>query len=107
MYSSQDEKWKSMREQRDDPSAYQDLDLGESRVTSDATDSQASMIVRNIPPYDPSVDTSEKAYLFDEIIPKVIRTHLLDIVGHIKSVEFASKGYGSFVSNRVNKLHEL
>jgi hypothetical protein len=107
MYSLQDERWRSLKEQREDPSAYQDLDLGESRITSDATDSQASMDVRNIPPYNPAADTSEKAYLFDEIIPKNIRMHLLDIVGHFKSGEFASKGYGSFVSNRVNRLNEL
>ncbi|XP_044981211.1 DNA-directed RNA polymerase I subunit rpa49 [Hordeum vulgare subsp. vulgare] len=101
-----DNKWKSLKEQRNDPSAYLDLDLGESK-TADATDSQASMEVRNIPPYDPAADTSEKAYLFDEIIPKNIRPHLLDIVGHFESGEFGLKGYGSFVSNRVNKLHEL
>uniref|UniRef100_A0ACD5X0C8 Uncharacterized protein n=1 Tax=Avena sativa TaxID=4498 RepID=A0ACD5X0C8_AVESA len=104
---AKDNKWQSLKEQRDDHSAYQDLDLGESKTTSDATDSQASMTVRNIPPYDPAADTSEKAYLFDEIIPKNIRAHLLDIVGHFESGEFASKGYGRFVSNRVNKLHEL
>jgi DNA-directed RNA polymerase I subunit RPA49 len=107
MYSLQDERWRSLIEQRDDPSAYQDLDLGESKTTSDVTDSQASMNVRNIPPYNAAADTSEKAYLFDEIIPKNIRAHLLDIVGHYESGEFASKGYGTFVSNRVNKLHEL
>lgn len=106
-YSLQDNKWKSLKEQRNDPSAYLDLDLGESKTTADATDSQALMEVRNIPPYDPAADTSEKAYLFDEIIPKNIRPHLLDIVGHFESGEFGLKGYGSFVSNRVNKLHEL
>ncbi|KAM3292464.1 hypothetical protein ACQJBY_036326 [Aegilops geniculata] len=106
-YSLQDNKWKSLKEQRNDPSAYLDLDLGESKTTADATDSQASVEVRNIPPYDPAADTSEKAYLFDEIIPKNIRPHLLDIVGHFESGEFGLKGYGSFVSNRVNKLQEL
>ena len=107
MYSLQDARWRSLKEQNDDPSAYMDLDLGESRAISDATDSQASMTFRNIPPYDPAADTSEKAYLLDEIIPKNIRAHLLDIMRHFESGEFASKGYGSFVSNRVNKLHEL
>lgn len=102
-----DDRWRSLKEQKDDPSAYQDLDLGESKITSDATDTQASMNVRNVPPHDPAADTSEKAYLLDEIIPKNIRAHLLDIVGHFESGEFASKGYGKFVSNRVNKLHEL
>ncbi|CAM0874016.1 unnamed protein product [Alopecurus aequalis] len=104
---AKDDRWRSLKEQRDDPSALIDLDLGESRAISDATDSEASMTFRNIPPYDPAADTSEKAYLFDEIIPKNIRSDLLDIVGHFESGEFTSKGYGSFVSNRVNKLHEL
>jgi hypothetical protein len=65
------------------------------------------IIVRNIPPYDPTADTSEKAYLLDEIIPKNIRSHLLEILGHSESGEFSSKGYGKFVSNRVHKLENL
>lgn len=70
MYSSQDNKWRSLNEQRNDPSAYLNLDLGKSETNVDATDSQASIIIRNIPPYDPVADTPEKAYLFYEIIPK-------------------------------------
>ncbi|XP_062182558.1 uncharacterized protein LOC133886758 [Phragmites australis] len=98
-----DNKWRSLNEQRNDPSAYENLDLG----NTNTSDSQAPEIVRNIPPYDPTADTSEKAYLFYEIIPKNIQPHLLEIVGHLESGEFPSKGYGSFVSNRVHKLHEL
>ncbi|KQJ87822.1 DNA-directed RNA polymerase I subunit rpa49 [Brachypodium distachyon] len=102
-----DNKWKSLKEETNDPDAYLGLELGDSKTTADATDSQASVTVRNIPPYDPAADTSEKAYLFDEIIPKNIRPHLLEIVGHFESGEISSKGYGSFVSNRVNKLQHL
>ncbi|KAL6654186.1 hypothetical protein ACP70R_007651 [Stipagrostis hirtigluma subsp. patula] len=101
-----DNKWRSLNEQRNDPSAYEDLDLGKS-VTDTTGDSQAPEIVRNIPPYDPTADTPEKAYLFDEIIPKNMRGHLLEIVDHVESGEFSSKGYGSFVSNRAHKLQQL
>ncbi|KAL5204983.1 hypothetical protein ABZP36_009854 [Zizania latifolia] len=101
-----DKKWKLLNEQRNDPSAFLDLDLGNPETNVDADASQAT-IIRNIPPYDPAADTSEKAYLFDEIIPKRIRPHLMDIVGYLESGEFSSKGYGSFVSNRVKKLQEL
>ncbi|CAL4986527.1 unnamed protein product [Urochloa decumbens] len=100
-----DNKWKSLNEQRNDPSAYEDIDLGTSNVNTN--DTQEPVIVRNIPPYDPTADTSEKAYLLDEIIPKNMRQHLLEIVGHFESGQISSKGYGSFVSNRVQKLQEL
>jgi hypothetical protein len=103
----QDKKWQSLNEQTNDPSAYMELDLGEPKTNADAGDNQASVIVRNIPPYDLTADTSEKAYLLDEIIPKNIRSHLLEILGHLESGEFPSKGYGKFVSNRVHKLENL
>ncbi|CAL4979673.1 unnamed protein product [Urochloa decumbens] len=100
-----DNKWKSLNEQRNDPSAYEDIDLGTSNVNTN--DTQEPVIVRNIPPYDPTADTSEKAYLLDEIIPKNMRQHLLEIVDHFESGQISSKGYGSFVSSRVQKLQEL
>uniref|UniRef100_A0A0E0MH71 phosphatidate phosphatase n=1 Tax=Oryza punctata TaxID=4537 RepID=A0A0E0MH71_ORYPU len=103
---AKDIKWQSLNEQRNDPSAFMDLDLGNADTSVGANESQEPT-VRNIPPYDPAADTSERAYLFDEIIPKSIRPHLMDIVGHFESGEISSKGYGSFVSNRVNKLQEL
>ncbi|KAF0894929.1 hypothetical protein E2562_004929 [Oryza meyeriana var. granulata] len=103
---TKDIKWKSLNEQTNDPSAFLDLDLGNADTNVGANESQ-EQTVRNIPPYNPAADTSERAYLFDEIIPKSIRPHLMDIVGHLESGEFSSKGYGSFVSNRVNKLQEL
>lgn len=106
IYSLQDIKWQSLNEQRNDPSAFMDLDLGNADTSVGANESQEPT-VRNIPPYDPAADTSERAYLFDEIIPKSIRPHLVDIIGHFESGEISSKGYGSFVSNRVNKLQEL
>ncbi|OEL24277.1 hypothetical protein BAE44_0014701 [Dichanthelium oligosanthes] len=99
-----DNKWRSLNEQRNDPSAYEDIDLGTSNAN---TYSEEPVIVWNIPPHDPTADTSEKAYLLDEIIPKNVRKHLLEIVGHFESGEISSKGYGSFVSNRVQKLQEL
>ncbi|XP_015698036.1 DNA-directed RNA polymerase I subunit rpa49 [Oryza brachyantha] len=103
---NKDIKWKSLNEQRNDPSAFLDLDLGNSDTNVGASESQ-EQTVRNIPPYDPAANTSERAYLFDEIIPSSIRPHLMDIVEHFESGEFSSKGYESFVSNRVNKLQEL
>jgi DNA-directed RNA polymerase I subunit RPA49 len=103
----QDKKWQSLNEQTNDPSAYMELDLGELKTNADASDNQAPVIVRNIPPYDLTADTSEKAYLLDEIIPKNIRSHLLEILGHLESGEFSSKGYGKFVTNRVHKLENL
>ncbi|BAF28637.1 DNA-directed RNA polymerase I subunit rpa49 isoform X2 [Oryza sativa Japonica Group] len=103
---AKDIKWQSLNEQRNDPSAFMDLDLGNADTSVGANESQEPT-VRNIPPYDPAADTSERAYLFDEIIPKSIRPHLVDIIGHFESGEISSKGYGSFVSNRVNKLQEL
>ncbi|KAL5204293.1 hypothetical protein ABZP36_009164 [Zizania latifolia] len=106
LYSSVDKRCKLLNEQRNDPSAFLDLDLGNSETNVDAGNIQAT-VVRNIPPYDPAADTSEKAYLFDEIIPKSICPHLMDIVGYLESGGFSSKGYGSFVSNRVQKLQEL
>ncbi|KAK3120522.1 hypothetical protein QOZ80_9AG0689320 [Eleusine coracana subsp. coracana] len=102
-----DKKWKSLNEQRNDPSAYMDLDLGEPETNVSATDKEAPVIVRNIPPYNPTADTSEAVYLFDEIIPKNLRSHLLEILGHLETGEFSSKGYGRFVSNRVQKLEKL
>ncbi|KAM0838796.1 hypothetical protein ACQ4PT_060733 [Festuca glaucescens] len=54
-----DGRWRSLKEQRDDPSAYSGFDLGESKTTPD---SQASKTVWNIPPDDPAADTSEKAF---------------------------------------------
>ncbi|CAO2142416.1 unnamed protein product [Urochloa humidicola] len=105
MDRDKDNKWKSLNEQRNDPSAYEDVDLGTSNVNTNGN--QEPVIVRNIPPYDPTADTSEKAYLLDEIIPKNMRRHLLEIVDHFESGQISSKGYGSFVSNRVQKLQEL
>ena len=104
LYSLQDNKWRSLNEQRNDPSAYEDIDLGTSNVN---TNDRQELIVRNIPPYDPTADTSENVYLLDEIIPKTIRHHLLEIVDHFESGEISSKGYGTFVSNRVQKLEKL
>lgn len=101
----QDNKWRSLNEQRNDPSAYEDIDLGTSNIH--ANDGRESVIVRNIPPYDPTAATSEKAYLLDEIIPKNMRQHLLEILDHFESGQISSKGYSSFVSNRVQKLQEL
>lgn len=81
------------RTKRDDPTAYSNFDHGESKTTSDAIDSQASMTVWNIPPYDPAAYTPEKAYLFFyEITPLYIWAHRLDIVGHFELGEFSSKG---------------
>ncbi|KAF8673362.1 hypothetical protein HU200_048922 [Digitaria exilis] len=100
-----DNKWRSLNAQRNDPSAYVDIDLGTSDVNT--SDNHESVIVRNIPPYDPTADTSEKAYLLDEIIPKNVRQHLLQILDHLESGEISSKGYGSFVLNRVHKLQDL
>ncbi|AQK48980.1 uncharacterized LOC100284469 [Zea mays] len=102
-----DNKWRSLKEQRNDPSAYEDIDLGISETNVNANDRQEPVLVRNIPPYDPTADTSENAYLLDEIIPKSMREHLLEIVRHFESGEISSKGYGSFVSKRVHKLKEL
>ncbi|PAN43388.1 hypothetical protein PAHAL_8G232400 [Panicum hallii] len=99
-----DNKWRSLNEQRNDPSAYEDIDLGTSNVN---TNDRQELIVRNIPPYDPTADTSEKAYILDEIIPKTMRHHLLEIVDHFESGEISSKGYGTFVSSRVQKLQKL
>uniref|UniRef100_A0A0D9XU59 DNA-directed RNA polymerase I subunit rpa49 n=1 Tax=Leersia perrieri TaxID=77586 RepID=A0A0D9XU59_9ORYZ len=103
---NKDIKWKLLNEQRNDPSAFLDLDLGTSDTNLGTNETQ-EQIVRNIPPYDPAADTSERAYIFDEIIPKSIRPDLMDIMEHLESGEFSSKGYGNFVSNRVNKLQEL
>jgi len=99
-----DNKWRSLNEQRNDPSAYEDIDLGTGNVN---TNDRQELIVRNIPPYDPTADTSENVYLLDEIIPKTIRHHLLEIVDHFESGEISSKGYGTFVSNCVQKLEKL
>lgn len=103
----QDNKWRSLNEQRNDPSAFEDIDLGGSETAANTIDSQEPVLTRNIPPYDPTADTSEKAYLLDEIIPKSMRQHLLQIIDHFESGEFSSKGYGGFVSKRVHKLNEL
>lgn len=103
----QDNKWRSLNEQRNDPSAYDDIDLGLSETNVNTNDSQEPVLARNIPPYDPTADTSEKAYLLDEIIPKNMRQHLLEIVNHFESGEIFFKGYGSFVSKRVHKLKDL
>ncbi|CAO2144774.1 unnamed protein product [Urochloa humidicola] len=105
MDRDKDNKWKSLNEQRNDPSAYEDIDIGTSNINTN--DNQEPVIIRNIPPYDPTADTSEKAYLLDEIIPKNMRRHLLEIVDHFESGQISSKGYGSFVSNCVQKLQEL
>ena len=103
----QDNKWRSLNEQRNDPSAFEDIDLGVSETAANTIDSQEPVLTRNIPPYDPTADTSEKAYLLDEIIPKSMRQHLLQIIDHFESGEFSSKGYGTFISKRVHKLNEL
>jgi DNA-directed RNA polymerase I subunit RPA49 len=82
-------------------------DLGEPKTNAFASDNQAPVIVRNIPPYDITADTTEKAYLLDEIIPRNIQSHLLEILGHLESGEFSSNGYGKFVLNHVHKLENL
>ncbi|CAD6253137.1 unnamed protein product [Miscanthus lutarioriparius] len=107
MDRDKDNKWRSLNEQRNDPSAFEDIDLGVSETAANTIDSQEPVLTRNIPPYDPTADTSEKAYLLDEIIPKSMRQHLLQIIDHFESGEFSSKGYGTFVSKRVHKLNEL
>lgn len=98
------------RTKRDDPTAYSNFDHGESKTTSDAIDSQASMTVWNIPPYDPAAYTPEKAYLF-------FTKSLLCIYGHTVWILWDTSNWGnflqkvsddlSFVSNCVNKLDEL
>ncbi|WVZ50415.1 hypothetical protein U9M48_001668 [Paspalum notatum var. saurae] len=107
MDRDKDNKWRSLNEQRNDPSAYDDNDIEILKANVSTNDSQEPVIARNIPPYNPTADTSEKVYLLDEIIPKNMRQHLLEIVNHLESREISSKGYGSFVSNRVQKLQEL
>jgi hypothetical protein len=42
------DKWKSLNELTNDPSAYMELDLGEQKTNADASDNQAPVIVRNI-----------------------------------------------------------
>lgn len=103
----QDNKFRTLKEQTNDPTAFEDIDLGVSETAANTIDSQEPVFTRNIPPYDPTADTSEKAYILDEIIPRSMRQHLLQIIDHFESGEFSSKGYGSFVSNRVHKLNEL
>lgn len=106
----QDNKWRSLIQQRNDSSAREHLENinlnadGESQVLEDTLETTT----RNIPPYDASADTPEKAYLLDEIIPKGERVHLLDILDDLHSgTDIPSKSYPSFVFNRMHKLREI
>ncbi|CAL9752923.1 unnamed protein product [Musa acuminata subsp. burmannicoides] len=105
-----DNKWRSLIQQRNDSSAREHLENinlnadGESQVLEDTLETTT----RNIPPYDASADTPEKAYLLDEIIPKGERVHLLDILDDLHSgTDIPSKSYPSFVFNRMHKLREI
>ncbi|RWW27373.1 hypothetical protein GW17_00008198 [Ensete ventricosum] len=109
-YHIQDNKWRSLIQQRNHSSARDHLENinlnadGESQVLEDALETTS----RNIPPYDASADTPEKAYRLDEIIPKGERVHLLDILDDLHSgTDIPSKSYPSFVFNRMHKLREI
>ncbi|WOK93285.1 hypothetical protein Cni_G01980 [Canna indica] len=102
-----DNKWKSLDQQRTDQEHLESINLvvdGENEVLEDTVQS----VERNIPPYDPSANTPEKAYRLEEIILKIERDHLFDILEVLHSeADFSSKNYPSFVFNRIPKLKVL
>jgi hypothetical protein len=84
MHYLQDHRWRLLKEQRNDCSTYSGLDLGESKTTLDATGSQTSLAVWNIPLYNANGDASKTAYIF-------MRSFLRIYGCTFKSGEFASK----------------
>lgn len=111
-----DNRWKSLNQQRNDPSAREQLEsenLGGGGGEDDDIDNEAHEDVKeaavpNIPPHDLSANTPEKAYLLDEIIPKAERAYLLDILENLQYGEdLESKSYPTFVYNRIHKLREI
>ncbi|CAD6256167.1 unnamed protein product [Miscanthus lutarioriparius] len=60
MDRDKDNKWRSLNEQRNDPSAFEDIDLGGSETAANTIDSQEPVLTRNIPPYDPTGEDKER-----------------------------------------------
>ncbi|XP_010937236.1 DNA-directed RNA polymerase I subunit rpa49 [Elaeis guineensis] len=108
-----DNRWRSLNQQRNDPSAREQLASENPGGDDDDIDNESHEDVKeaavpNIPPHDRSANTSEKAYLLDEIIPKAERPYLLDILENLQYGEdLASKSYPTFVYNRIHKLREI
>ncbi|XP_072991748.1 DNA-directed RNA polymerase I subunit rpa49 [Typha latifolia] len=102
-----DTRWRSLNQQRNDPSAYEheESQMSDANIDKDTEDDVKETTAWNIPPYDPSADAPERVYLLDEIIPKGERIYLMDILEDWHSGEDISlKPYPSFVSNRIHKL---
>jgi len=79
-----DDRRKSLKEHMDDPYAYSGFYLGESKTTPDATNSRTSMTVWTFHLSIP-LEIHMKSHTFvDEIVPKNIHTHILNIVGHLE-----------------------
>ncbi|XP_039144378.1 DNA-directed RNA polymerase I subunit RPA49 [Dioscorea cayenensis subsp. rotundata] len=109
-------KWKLLNEQKKDGAATELLEGP--RVDDEieeASEVAKPKAVPNIPPFDITADTPEKAYLLDEIILPGERRHLIDIfemvqsgVAFDSSVQFwEENGYPSFVYNRIYKLRYI
>lgn len=111
----QDNRWRSLNQQRNDPSTLEQLGSenlgvgdGDDDIDNQAHEDVKEAAVPNIPPNDRSANTPEKAYLLDEIMPKAERAYLLDILENLQSGEdLASKSYPTFVYNRIHKLREI
>lgn len=96
--------------QKDDPRSQKDLDrkLKEVVINKEALESTSAHSARNIPPYDDTATTPQKAYRLDKIIFKGEWDYLLDILDLLQAgVEVESSAYSSFVCNRIQKLKEL
>ncbi|KAM0952993.1 putative RNA polymerase I associated factor, A49 [Dioscorea sansibarensis] len=107
-------KWKLLNEQKKDGAATELLEgpKVDDEIEEGASEVAKPKAVPNIPPFDITADTPEKAYLLDEIILPGERRHLIDVfemvqsgVAFNSSVQFwEENGYPSFVYNRIHKL---
>lgn len=73
-------------------------------TTEQAVETANSAVARNIPPYDPTANTPQKAYLLDEMITTDVWGVLASEVSKLKAAGPGSKAYPPFVLNRLKKI---
>ncbi|KAL2899635.1 DNA-directed RNA polymerase I subunit rpa49 [Bienertia sinuspersici] len=93
--------------QQEDPDAQQEVNqaLEDNPIDKSAIASSNSDTSRDIPPYDLSATTPEKAYLLDKIIPKGHWSYLDSILKLLQAgKEIKANAFPSFVCNRCYKV---
>ncbi|KAK1363295.1 DNA-directed RNA polymerase I subunit rpa49 [Heracleum sosnowskyi] len=95
--------------QKEDPGSKHDLEkvLEEVKVNAKALDAGTTN-ARNIPFYDTSASTPEKAYPLEKIIEKGEWDYLSDLLNYIsQGAEVTPDAYPTFVCSRIHKLENI